>query len=157
MTGRSLTFRLRLGRMRRRGVGSAALLCAVASVAVAGCAGPAVTSNRLQSAVGVSFSRLYVLQQNELGHQVGAPDRTAACSRNGSAAVTGAGSWTCVVHFPAGDGHLEPLAFDVEVQPVGCYTASGPPAAVGQQQLTTATGRSVLNPLFAFDGCFDTS
>lgn len=123
---------------------------------VAGCGSPAVTSTRLQDAVGVSFSRLYALQQNELGHAVSAPDRQASCTRNGSGALTGAGGWTCTVHFPAGDGHIEPLPFDVEVQPGGCYTAAGPAAAVGPQRMQTASGRSATNPLFAFDGCLDT-
>lgn len=115
-----------------------------------------MTSGRLQNAVGISFSRLYVLQQNELGHDVAPPDATSICVRNGSAALTGAGSWTCAVRFPYPDGHVEPLSFDVEVQPVGCYTAAGPPSAIGQQKIRTAAGLTVTNPLFAFDGCFDT-
>lgn len=143
--------------LRRRlcRLGQAAAVTGLA-VLLAGCGGPAVTSSRLQDAVGVSFSRLYVLQQNELGHDVTPPDATSTCVRNGSAALTGAGSWTCAVHFPYPDGHVEPLSFDVEVQPVGCYTAAGPPAAVGGQKIRTATGVTVTNPLFVFDGCFDT-
>ena len=134
----------------------AALAALLVAVALTGCGGPAVTSTRLQDAVGTSFARLYVLQQTELGHTVAEPDHTASCARNGSAASTGAGSWACTVHFPFPDGHVEPLSFDVEVQPAGCYTAAGPPATVGQQQIQTAAGTTVTNPLFAFDGCFDT-
>ena len=143
---------------RRRGMLAGGMV-AVAAVGVlaAGCGGPAVTSIRLETAVGVSFQRLYVLQQQELGHSVASPDRAASCLRNGTAALTGAGSWTCTVHFPYPDGHVEPLSFDVEVQPIGCYTAAGPPAAVGQQRMRTTAGESVTNPLFTFDGCFDTS
>ncbi len=136
-------------------VGTSAAVLAL-TLLVSGCAGPSVTSSRLQDAVGLSFSRLYVLQQHELGHDVAPPDATSVCVRNGSAALTGAGSWTCAVHFPYPDGHVEPLSFDVEVQPVGCYTAAGPPAAVGQQKMRTAAGTTVTNPLFTFDGCFDT-
>ena len=131
------------------------MLMAPAAALIAGCGAPGVTSSRLQDAVGVSFSRLYVLQQSELGHAVSPPDRWAACTRNGSAALTGAGGWTCIVHFPAGDGHIEPLPFDVEVQPAGCYTAAGPAAAVGPQRMQTSSGTGVTNPLFAFDGCLD--
>ena len=138
----------------RRGLGLLGIV--VVGACLAGCGGPAVTSTRLQDAVGVSFSRLYVLQQRELGHTVAEPDRTALCARNGTTSTTGAGSWTCTVHFPYPDGHVEPLTFDVEAQPAGCYTASGPPAAVGPQRIQTATGQTVTNPLFAFDGCFDT-
>ena len=128
-----------------------------AVLALSGCAAPAVTSTRLQAAVGVSFSRLYVLQQSELGHQVTPPDTSASCVRTGSTPLTGAGNWTCTVHFPYPDGHVQPLSLDLEVQPIGCYTAAGPPAVVGAQQLRTATGAVVTNPLFAFDGCFEIS
>lgn len=133
------------------------IVLAVSTITLAaGCGQPGVTSNRLQDAVGLSFSRLFVLQQSELGHAVAPPDRFASCARNGSGSLTGAGGWTCIVHFPAGDGHIEALAFDVEVQPAGCYTAAGPASVVGPQQLQTASGRTVTNPLFAFDGCLRT-
>lgn len=136
----------------------AGALAAAAGLALSlsGCGGPAVTGGRLQNAVGVAFSRLYVLQQNELGHVVAAPETTSVCVRNGSTAFSGAGSWTCAVHFPYPDGHIQPLSFDVEVQPIGCYTAAGPPAAVGQQKIQTASGERATNPLFSFDGCFNT-
>ena len=140
------------GRPRRRVAG--ALLGAVLSIA--GCGGPAVRNTRLQDAVGISFQRLYVLQQAELGHTVAPPDRAASCVRTGSAVLSGAGSWSCTVHVPSPDGHVEPLSFDVEVQAIGCYTAAGPPAGVGPQQMQTATGATATNPLFTFDGCFDT-
>jgi hypothetical protein len=130
-------------------------VAAVLGLVLSGCGGPAVTNSRLQAAVGVSFARLYVLQQNELGHDVTAPDPSSVCVRNGSAALTGAGSWTCAVHFPSPDGHIQPLSFDVEVQPIGCYTAAGPPATVGPQKMQSASGAMVTNPLFTFDGCFD--
>jgi hypothetical protein len=83
------------------------------------------------------------------------PDRTTSCLRSGSTRHTGSGSWVCTVHYPYPDGHLVPLSFDVEVQPIGCYTATGPPTIVGQQDLTTPAAKTVINPLFAFDGCFD--
>ncbi len=134
---------------------AAAVAAVLALLVSAGCGSPGVTSTRLQDSVGVSFQRLYVLQQRELGHRVPAPDRSAACVRNGSAALTGAGSWTCTVHFPYPDGHVQPLSFDVEVASIGCYTASGPPAVVGQLKLQATNGAAVTNPLFAFDGCFD--
>ena len=134
----------------------AALLAALPMLAgLAGCGGATVTAGRLDEAVGLSFARLYVLQQDELGHPAAPPDAVATCSRAGTTATTGAGSWTCIVHFPDPDGHVDPLALDVDVQSIGCYTASGPPAVVGGQRLQLPTGRAVTNPLFAFDGCFD--
>jgi hypothetical protein len=121
-----------------------------------GCSAGEVTASALQASVGTAYQRLYLLQQHELGHDVSPPpDGSAQCARSGSTAKSGPGSWTCTVHFPYADGHIVPLSFDVEVQPIGCYIASGPPAIVGQLELTTPKGSSVTNPLYAFDGCFD--
>jgi hypothetical protein len=38
----------------------------------------------------------------------------------------------------------------------GCYTAEGPPTEIGRLTLRTRTGRNVVNPLYEFDGCFET-
>ena len=124
-------------------------------LAAAGCSGPVVTQPRLQQSVGQSFARLFGLQQSELGRGQTAPDESAVCTRNGSADQQGPGSWTCTVHFPSADGHLDALPLDVEVLATGCWTATAPTTAVGPEQLTAPTGRSFTNPLFAFDGCFD--
>jgi hypothetical protein len=133
---------------------------AVVVVAVAvlgtGCSSGDITTSGLQDSVGSAYQRLYLLQQHELGHTAAArPDSSAHCLRSGSTAHSGPGTWTCTVHFPYPDGHIIPLSFDVEVQPIGCYVATGPPAIVGQLALTTPKGTSVTNPLYAFDGCFD--
>lgn len=142
---------------RNRSAASVLLvLAALLGLSAAGCAGPAVTDQRLAASVGLSFQRLYVRQQNELGHDVARPDRAATCLRTGSSALTGAGNWACTVHFPFPDGHVEPATFDVDVTPVGCYTATGPPSVTGALTLTTPAGTSVTNPLYAFDGCFPT-
>jgi len=127
-----------------------------ATLTLSGCSGGQVTAGALNSAVGLAYQRLYVLQQHDLGDDdVVEPDRTTSCLRSGSTRHTGSGSWVCTVHYPYPDGHLVPLSFDVEVQPIGCYTATGPPTIVGQQVLTTPARKTVTNPLFAFDGCFD--
>ncbi len=39
----------------------------------------------------------------------------------------------------------------------GCYKAEAPPSFVGQQMMTAAHGRSVVNPLYTIYGCFDTT
>jgi hypothetical protein len=129
-------------------------IAAAAAFLVSGCSSGDITSTALQRSVGTAYQRLFVLQQHELGHAVATPDSAASCSRAGSTARSGPGSWTCTVHYPYADGHLVPLSFDVEVQPIGCYVATGPATVVGQQRITEPTGRQVTNPLFAFDGCF---
>jgi hypothetical protein len=126
-------------------------------LATSACSSGGIHGNALQRAVGTTYQRLYVLQQEQLGNTVASPDDTAACVRSGSTGHSGAGSWVCTVHFPYPDGHIVPASFDVEVQPIGCYTATGPPTIVGQLSLTTPAGKSVTNPLFAFDGCFKAS
>jgi hypothetical protein len=133
------------------------LAAGVAAVMSSGCsASGGITTSALQASVGTAFQRLYLLQQNELGHTVvNRPDNAAQCGRSGSTAHSGPGSWTCTVHYPYADGHIVPLIFDVDVQPIGCYVASGPPAIVGQLKIATPKGSNVTNPLFAFDGCFD--
>lgn len=128
-----------------------------AAIAVTGCSSGAVSADRLGSAVGLAYQRLYVVQQHDLGRtDVTPPDRATTCTRNGSTAHSGSGSWVCTVHFPYPDGHLVPLSFDVVVQPIGCYTATGPPAVVGQLTLSSPASGPVTNPLFAFDGCLTT-
>jgi hypothetical protein len=41
----------------------------------------------------------------------------------------------------------------------GCYTADGdgPADLNGQQMIVAADGATVTNPLWEFDGCFDTT
>jgi hypothetical protein len=48
-----------------------------------------------------------------------------------------------------------PVTFDVSVKANGCYNAQGPPTFIGQPEIRDAQGHNVVNPLYAFDGCFD--
>jgi hypothetical protein len=126
--------------------------------ALTGCSGTSVTAARVDRAVGPAFARLYALQQSQLGNVVvNRPDGRARCARNNTANPTsGAGDdWACILNFPYADGHIQPITYDLTVQPDGCYTADGPSQIVGQQQQRTSSQTEVTNPLFAFDGCFD--
>ena len=137
------------------GVTAAALS---AALALAACGGPDVTSARLDDAVGPTFAHLYQHQQDLLGKPVpSAPQASASCHRSGqTAAASGAGDdWVCVVLLQVGLP-VSQYTYELNVQANGCYTADGPPALVGNKTLTTATGAKRVNPLFAFDGCFDT-
>jgi hypothetical protein len=130
----------------------------VAMLVLAACGGPDITSGRVDDAMGPTFAHLYQHQQELLGKTPSAtPQASASCHRSGQpASATGAGDdWICVVLLQVG----QPLAqytYELNVQADGCYTADGPPALVGNKTLTTPTGTERVNPLFAFDGCFDT-
>ena len=133
-----------------KGVIAAVAVAGLISMTAAGCSSGEVTAGRLQAAVGPTFARMYILQQNDLGHMPQKVDSSAACKQSSGGATT----WTCTVHYPFPDGHIEGVALDVEVQPIGCYTASAPTTLVGAQRIRTQHGTLVTNPLFAFDGCF---
>ena len=139
-----------------------ALAGAVIVLLLGGCTSP-ITADRLQASVAPTFAHLYVLQQVERGgpHLAPASIRSrAACARTGPGTTeAGAGSdWVCTLHWlVSGPGTPVGTDLDVSVQPDGCWTADGPPAAVGQQTLVLDDGRSVVNPLWQFNGCFDAS
>jgi hypothetical protein len=143
-----------------------------ACLLLAGCGGQDITGAKLAANVGPTFRNMYRLQQRLLGDadRSTSDNAWARCYKGGavtpgataipnSHANSGSGAgagWTCLVHWPAPDGHTQTLGYDVSVKPDGCYTAQGPSGYVGQQTIRTPTGRTVTNPLFEFDGCFET-
>ncbi len=137
------------------------LIIAVAlALPLAACDSGGITRARLQDDVGPTFRNMYVLQQQLIGDDdpFTTPDTSvASCTKGGTATpdVGPGDDWVCVVHWPSPSGITEPIAYDVSVKPGGCYTASGPATTIGQQNMQTSDGRSVPNPLYAFDGCLD--
>lgn len=127
--------------------------------ALAGCGASDITRARLQDDLGPTYRNMYVLQHRLLGQPADAPAQlaTADCVKGGpDTPDTGPGDdWTCQVYWPA-SGTLRTLSYEVQVKATGCYTAQGPAYDVGQQNLRTPDGRTVPNPLYAFDGCLDT-
>jgi hypothetical protein len=139
-----------------------ALVVLGAAAVLAGCGHVDVTRARLQGDFGPTFRNMYLLQQHLLGNtELTVPARVskASCVKGGRGTPDeGPGdNWSCRVDWPAPDGHIEGLTYEVSVKPEGCYTAQGPATYVGQQTMRAADGRSVTNPLFEFDGCLDTS
>jgi ABC-2 type transport system permease protein len=137
----------------------------IALVAIAGNWGPAgVTAARLKASLIPTFNRLTLLQQRELGRYV-APGAQLnivlpTCSRRGST-PRGPGDWVCTINvLVPTPGSLPPqptpVAYDVSVQPDGCYKAQSPPAFIGQQLMRNAAGHNVVNPLYTIYGCFNT-
>lgn len=157
--------------MRHRSGGLVGLLAVGAAASVlSGCGDSGVSRDRVQNAFGPTFARLYVQQQHARGRIVRADavDPRTSCRRGAPAdqtdtAATGSGAgedWSCLVTYLV-DGPSTPNAvrYSLNVKSNGCYTADGdgPLEVNGQQTLVTPSGDTVTNPLWSFDGCFDTT
>ena len=130
----------------------------IAAVLMSGC-GPDVTQARVQGAVGPTFAHLYQLQQSLMGMApVVNPLASAQCQRTGRGVPNhGAGDdWICQLNLEVDGRYQSAYTYDLSVKADGCYEAAGSPALVGGAMLTTPNGSSRVNPLFSFDGCFDT-
>jgi len=143
----------------RRGVHGAAVALTLLLV-VSGCGTGRITGAALQADIGPVFRNMYLLQQRWLGHDIPyttADTSVASCTKGGTSTpdVGPGDDWICVVHWPSPSGITEPISYDVRVQAGGCYTADGPATTIGQQNIQTPDGRSVPNPLYAFDGCLN--
>ena len=128
-----------------------------AALMLSGCAGPDVTASRLEAAIAPTFVGLYETQQTIVGRAV--PPGTAAiasCRRTDVASPThGAGDdWTCQILLHTNTAVA--FAYEVNAKANGCYTATGSPTVVGGRDITNLAGSTVINPLFAFDGCYRT-
>jgi ABC-2 type transport system permease protein len=164
--------------LRRRdfagaGVGSRRSWLAVAGVlgataatvgllaALSGLGPSGITASRLETSLAGTFSNLTVYQQTLLGRTVpaGAELRVLpTCRRRGvSTPTSGAGDdWHCTLSVVGPGARQTPVGYDVNVRPNGCYTADGPPSFVGPATIRRPGHGLVGNPLFVFDGCFDT-
>lgn len=129
------------------------------------CGSTPITSGRLDASVAATFANLWVYHEEEVGHpHPAAPalDSRAACQKGTPTGVqAGAGSdWVCHVTWLV-DGPGTPVTanYNLQVQTDGCYTADGDgPASVnGAPTLADLGAGSRVNPLWAFNGCFDTT
>ncbi|HKS50054.1 MAG TPA: hypothetical protein VJT49_34090 [Amycolatopsis sp.] len=149
-----------------------AALAAVVLGGTAGCGGPDITRARLEASIGSTFVNLYNVGQHvQSGTQDSQPagatgisdsltfDAAPHCTKGGKdVAVSGPGAdWACLLFWPSPVTEtLVRVEYEVTVLPNGCYTAQGPSTLVGQQKVRGADGRTHTNPLYEFDGCFDT-
>ena len=139
-------------------------LAALVLVALACTWGPtAITAERLQDSVTHTFNNLTIYQQQLLGRRVASGAQLRAftsCARRGHASSGPGDDWLCTIAVYSGgaSGGLQQfnVHYDVTVQSNGCYRADGPPNFVGAATLTLPSGRTTVNPLFQFYGCFDT-
>lgn len=133
-------------------------LVAVVALILTGCS-PDITQARVDKAVGPTFATLYKLQQSLLGQPpVVNPEAPAQCQRTGRGVPNnGAGDdWICQLPLTVNGQFQSTFIYDLEVRADGCYVANGSPSVVGGAMLTTPAGADKVNPLFEFDGCFDT-
>lgn len=149
---------MRVSSSHRRST-AAALLATVASAGVlTGCTSP-ITDTRVAAAVTTSFAHLYVLEQRARQLPVDADrlDTQTVCDRAASPAAVGPGDdWTCNVTWRTDAGTTGAATYSLNVRADGCYTADGdgPADLNGSATLVDASGQTVVNPLWAFDGCF---
>jgi hypothetical protein len=153
--------------MRRFIISALAVLAVfllVGGAAVAGSGGgSAVTRARLERALPVAFSHLYVQRAQLVGHHdvtVKSLHAKAMCDKGGAVeADIGPGSnWNCLISWKDPENPMPPEGygkFELNVHSNGCYTAGGPSKLVGYPTLTDTHGRVVVNPVSEFDGCFD--
>jgi len=121
-----------------------------------------VTAGRLETSISATFSNLAVYQQQLEGHRLPAGASLyvlPSCKRRGvSTPYGGQGDdWHCTLSVVGHQAQQMPIGFDVNVRANGCYTAEGPPSVIGPATIRRRGHGFVPNPLFVFDGCFDTS
>ncbi len=147
-------------RARLAGVAIIAALTAALTAALVGCSAD-VTRPRVETSLGPVFANLYVQQQALLGHPGLTPAAVArpTCHRTTPGSHDkGAGSdWICQVGWTDGTGKTQSGKFELQVRSNGCYQAGGPSKIVGPVMIRSVVGKQVINPVFEFDGCFDTT
>lgn len=147
-----------------RRVARSAVVAAIAA-ALAGClsgCASAITDVRIENSMRTSFSNLYTLQQHQRGLPVEAVrlNTVASCDRGSATQARGPGDdWVCNVTWRTETATTGAAVYSLNVHPDGCYSADGdgPVDLNGSATLVDLDGRTVLNPLWAFDGCFPLS
>jgi hypothetical protein len=123
-----------------------------------------VTVGGIEGSVAPTFSNLVQLQRSLMGLPTVDPSilrASAQCHKVGPVKDgSGAGSWTCTVSWLS-PGQRTSLrdTYDLSVTMDGCYTATadGSEAHLGGPTLVARDGTPVVNWLYAFDSCFDTT
>jgi hypothetical protein len=149
----------------------ATLAAGTLAAALLGACGPIdITAQRLEHSLAVVFPNYYVQQQARLGHQGVDPNALhpqLSCDKGGpNNPDKGAGNdWICNadwtdpvknIHYTDLDPNTGSTRFEIKVNSDACYTAGGSSKVFGPQQLTDPNGKIFDNPMFEFDGCFNT-
>ena len=133
------------------------------SAVMATSGGSNITRARLERSLPVTFANVYADQAKLLGHLGVTPaslNTKAMCDKGGTTqpdAGPGA-TWVCLMSWTDPNKSLPSEGygkFELNVHSNGCYTAIGQTKTVGFLTLTDTTGKTVSNPAFEFDSCFD--
>ncbi|TMK85168.1 MAG: hypothetical protein E6G44_07960 [Actinobacteria bacterium] len=117
-----------------------------------------ITSDRLQRSIAPTFKNLVAVEQTMLGR----PDKArslnvfAFCRRESVIRGPSKGSgddWVCSLNVTGPRLGQISVSYGITVKPNGCYTAEGPASVVGPLHIRDAHRRTVINPLYVFDGC----
>jgi hypothetical protein len=131
---------------------------AAAAVAMGG--GSTVTSTRLERSLPRAFSNVYAQEAALLGHKGITPaslHARAMCDNAGTKTGTGA-AWVCLMSWHDPNNPMPSTGygkFELNVHSNDCYTAGSPSSLIGYQTITDTAGRTVNNPAYEFDACFD--
>jgi hypothetical protein len=136
---------------------------AAAAVSSAIGGGSSITRARLERSLPTAFANQYMQQAALLGHTGITPaslNAQAMCEKGGpDMPDVGPGSdWICLVGWTDPNLPMPPEGygkFELTVHSNDCYTAGGPSKLVGFQTINDRSGRTVNNPVYEFDGCFD--
>lgn len=138
------------------------IIGAVSAAVIAG-GDSAVTRGRLERSLPATFANQYVAWT----HLQGRTDVTtkslqpkAMCEKGGAGTPDiGPGSdWICLMSWKDPEVPMPPEGygkFELNVHTNDCYVAGGPSKLTGVQTLTDKNGKTVNNPVYEFDGCFD--
>jgi hypothetical protein len=138
------------------------LIGAVSAAVVAG-GDSSVTRGRLERSLPATFAHQYVAWTHLQGRNdvtVESLQPKAMCEKGGPGNPdVGPGSdWICLMSWKDPEVPMPPEGygkFELNVHTNDCYTAGGPSKLTGVQTLTDKNGRTVNNPVYEFDGCFD--
>ncbi len=126
----------------------------MAAGVLAGCGGQDVKQPKLQHDVAATFLNLLATQDRIEGKA--APrnlQASAHCFRAGAKKSVGPGKdWRCTITVSARpEGPPLSVRYALTARANACYTATR--ADFKQQQIRSASGSLVKNPLYIFDGC----
>lgn len=119
--------------------------------------GPDITRERVEVDLAAVWPNQYAQLARLQGEPAGAVSvKRVSCDKGGPAVPDrGPGrNWVCTFTYTDG-GRARPARYEMIVRGEACYTATDPALIESPTVVDPATGASVPNPLYQFDGCFD--